>query len=395
MPSEFNESLLAELQAGLRELESRSQRRTLVEISGVNLCSNDYLGLADNPSLKQSVIEAMARAARIGGTGSRLLSGHAAVWNELEEEFAAFAGSEAALYFGSGYVANIGLLTSLATKNDVFFSDALNHASIIDGIRLSGARKIIYSHRDLNALESSLKENQSKPGRKLIVTETVFSMDGDVVPLDAIVALAEKYGVGVIVDEAHATAVHGPDGRGIAMQFLADGRILAAMHTCGKALASAGAFVCGTAVLREHLINHARTFILSTAMPPYMAEQIRAALRLAAGMNTERTELLSRSQDLAKSLQRDGWETLGSTTQIVPAVIGANDAAVAAAEFLQHAGFAVRAIRPPTVPPGTARLRFSVTHKLTAAELEKLAATLSTWRAQSHHPFPMALAGSA
>jgi len=395
MPSEFNDSLLAELQAGLRELESRSQRRTLVEITGVNLCSNDYLGLTDNPSLKQSVIEALAKAARIGGTGSRLLSGHAAAWNELEEEFATFAGSKAALYFGSGYAGNIGLLTSLASKNDVIFSDALNHASIIDGIRLSGARKIIYSHRDLNALESSLKENQSKPGRKLIVTETVFSMEGDVVPLDAIIALAEKYGVGVIVDEAHATAVHGPDGRGIAAQFLSDGRVLAAMHTCGKALASAGAFVCGTAVLREHLINHARIFIFGTAMPPYLADQIRAALRLAAGMNTERAELLSRSQELAKSLQRDGWETLGTTTQIVPAVIGANDAAVAAAEFLQRGGFAVRAIRPPTVPPGTARIRFSVTHKLTAAELEKLAAALSTWRTQSHHPISMALAGSA
>ncbi len=370
-------------------------RRTLVEITGVNLCSNDYLGLANNPSLKQSVVEAVAKAARIGGTGSRLLSGHAAVWNELEEEFAAFAGSEAALYFGSGYAANIGLLTSLASKNDVFFSDALNHASIIDGIRLSGARKIIYSHRDLNALDSSLKENQSKPGRKLIVTETVSSMDGDVVPLDAIVGLGEKYGACVIVDEAHATAVHGPDGRGIATQFLADGRILAAMHTCGKALASAGAFVCGTAVLREHLINHARIFIFSTALPPYMAEQIRAALRLAAGMNTERAELLSRSQDIAKSLQRDGWETLGTATQIVPAVIGANDAAVAAAEFLQRAGFAVRAIRPPTVPPGTARVRFSVSHKITATELEKLATSLSTWRAQSHHSIRLALAGSA
>src|SRR3984893_154036 len=187
MPSEFNDSLLAGLQAGLRELESRSQRRALVEISGVNLCSNDYLGLADNPTLKQTVIEVVMTAARIGGTGSRLLSGHAAVWNELEEEFAAFAGSEATLYFGSGYAANLGLLTSLANKNDVIFSDALNHASIIDGIRLSGARKVIYPHRNLDALESSLKENQSKPGRTLIVTETVFSMDGDVAPLDAIV----------------------------------------------------------------------------------------------------------------------------------------------------------------------------------------------------------------
>jgi len=395
MPSKFNEALLAELQAGLRELELRSQRRTLVEITGVNLCSNDYLGLADNPALKENVIEAVARASRIGGTGSRLLSGHAAVWTELEEEFAAFAGSEAALYFGSGYAANVGLITSLANKNDVIFSDALNHASIIDGIRLSGARKIIYPHRDLNALETSLKENQSKPGRKLIVTETVFSMDGDVAPMDTIVALAEKYGASVIVDEAHATAVHGPNGRGVAAQFLAVGRVVAAMHTCGKALASAGAFVCGSAVLREHLINHARTFIFSTAMPPYMAEQIRAALRLAARMDTERAELHLRSRDFAKSLQRDGWESLGTTTQIVPAVIGANDAAVAAAECLQRAGFAVRAIRPPTVPPGTARLRFSVTHKVSAAELERLATTLHTWRAQSHHPIPLALAGSA
>jgi 8-amino-7-oxononanoate synthase len=164
------------------------------------------------------------------------------------------------------------------------------------------------------------------------------------------------------------------------------------MHTCGKALASAGAFVCGPAALREHLINHARTFIFSTAMPPYMAEQIRAALHLAASMDTERAELISRSQDFSKLLQRYGWETLGTTTQIVPAVIGANDAAVAAAEFLQRAGFAVRAIRPPTVAPGTARLRFSVTHKIGAAELENLAAALCTWHAQSHH---LALAGSA
>jgi 8-amino-7-oxononanoate synthase len=395
MPSEFNESLLAQLQAGLRELESRSQRRNLVEITGVNLCSNDYLGLADSLALKQSVIDAVVKAARTGGTGSRLLSGHAAVWAELEEEFAAFAGSEAALYFGSGYAANIGLLTSLANKKDVIFSDALNHASIIDGIRLSGAQKIIYRHRDLNQLERSLKEKHSKPGRKLIVTEMVFSMDGDVAPVDAIVALAEKYGASVIVDEAHATAVHGPGGRGIASQFLADGRVLAAMHTCGKALASAGAFVCGSAVLREHLINHARTFIFSTAMPPYMAEQIRAALRLAAEMHTERAELNLRSQDFSKSLQRDDWDSLGSTTQIVPAVIGANDAALAAADFLQRAGFAVRAIRPPTVPPGTARFRFSVTHKISAVELEKLAAALFTWRAQSHHPIPLALAGSA
>ena len=167
MPSEFHEALNRELQAGLRELESRSQRRNLVEISGVNLCSNDYLGLADHPALREAAIQGLRDANRAGGTGSRLLSGHAAVWNELEEEFADFAGSEAALYFGSGYAANIGLLTSLAGKNDVIFSDALNHASIIDGIRLSGARKIIYPHRDLNASGNRVERKPTRARPKV------------------------------------------------------------------------------------------------------------------------------------------------------------------------------------------------------------------------------------
>ncbi len=155
MPFESHDSLLAGLQSGLRELESRSQRRTLAEISGVNLCSNDYLGLAKHPALKEAVLAAVQNSSRMGATGSRLLSGHSEIWNEVEEEFAAFVGSKAALYFGSGYAANIGLLTSLAGKDDVIFSDAANHASIIDGIRLSSARKVIYPHCDLSALESA------------------------------------------------------------------------------------------------------------------------------------------------------------------------------------------------------------------------------------------------
>ncbi len=395
MPSEFQNKLHAELRSHLRSLESRSQRRTLGEIAGINLCSNDYLGLANHPALREAVVEAVCGADRLGGTGSRLLSGHAAIWSAVEEEFADFAGSEAALYFGSGYAANIGLLTSLAGKEDIIFSDALNHASIIDGIRLSGARKVIYAHRDLNALEEALAAEQPGSYRRLIVTESVFSMDGDIAPLDQIVALAERYGAGVIVDEAHATAVHGPGGRGLAAQALEAGRIVAAVHTCGKALASAGAFVCGSAVLREHLINNARTFIFSTAMPPYMAAQIRTALRLAIGMEREREELNSRAATLANSLLREGWETMSSSTQIVPAVVGENGAAVSAAHFLQHEGFAVRAIRPPTVPEGTARLRFSVTHKIAVNDLDRLATTLSAWRATQQLSVPMAAAGVA
>jgi 8-amino-7-oxononanoate synthase len=382
MPSEFQKSLLSDLQAGLDHLEARSQRRTLAEIRGVNLCSNDYLGLASHPALKEAVLEAVSAQTKMGGTGSRLLSGHAAIWDDVEQEFADFAGSQASLCFASGYAANLGLLTSLAGKDDIILSDALNHASIIDGIRLSGARKVIYPHLDLRALEMALLEHEQDRGRKLIVTESIFSMDGDVAPVDAIVALAEKYGAAVIVDEAHATAVRGPQGRGIASQFLRESRLIAAVHTCGKALASAGAFVCGSAVLRDHLINNARTFIFSTAMPPYMAAQVRASLRLAIGMDQEREALHSRSAAIANLLCRDGWNTMHSDSQIVPAVIGENDAALAAANFLQQAGFAVRAIRPPTVPPGTARLRVSITCGIAAEELNRLAASLNDWRAQ-------------
>src|SRR5271155_5429620 len=252
MPSDFQRRFINELQSGLRSLAARDQYRTLTEISGVNLCSNDYLGLAQNASLREAVSDAVARCPRVAATGSRLLSGHADVWDDLENEFSQFAGTETALYFGSGYAANIGLLTSLAGRDDVIFSDALNHASLIDGIRLSGAQKEIYAHVDLNTLESALRQYQNHRGRKLIVTETVFSMDGDVAPLPEILALADRYGAGIILDEAHATAVHGPNGRGILANFReansildTNDNIIAVVHTCSKALASAGAFVCG------------------------------------------------------------------------------------------------------------------------------------------------------
>jgi 8-amino-7-oxononanoate synthase len=382
MPSKLNDFFLRELEKGLRELETRSQRRTLAEIRGVNLCSNDYLGLAGHPELRVAVLDAVRDAERVGGTGSRLLSGHMGVWDEVEEEFARFIGVEAALYFGSGYAANVGLLTSLLTKNDLVFSDESNHASLIDGMRLSGARKIIYPHLDLNALESALREHRHESGRKFVVTETVFSMDGDVVALRNLVALCERFGAAAIVDEAHATAVHGPSGRGIAAEAGVLSNILASTHTCGKALASVGAFVCGSAVLREHLINHARTFIFSTAMPPYMAGQIRAVLRIALGMDAQRADLLLRSRRLAAGLRAQGWDTAGCSTQIVPVVVGGNKEALAAAEFLQQRGFAVRAIRPPTVKEGSARLRFSVTCAVAPHELERLEGALGTWRAQ-------------
>jgi len=400
MPSEFHRSFHGELESGLRALEARSQRRTLAEVQGVNLCSNDYLGLAGHPALHAAVVKAVEEATRIGGTGSRLLSGHAELWSELEERFADFAGTEAALYFGSGYAANLGLLSSLVGKEDLVFSDASNHASLIDGIRLSGARKVIYSHLDLGALEAGLCKAARERCRKLIVTESVFSMEGHVADIAALLGLAERYGAGLIVDEAHATAVHGPSGRGIVAAAEASREVVASVHTCSKALASAGAFVCGSSALREHLINHARTFLFTTAMPPYMAGQIHAALELARGMNAQRAELYAMSTQFCESIRALGWDTAGSTTQIVPALIGTNAEALRAAEYLQREGFAVRAIRPPTVPEGSARLRFSLTCTLTPDEIVGLERSLEAWRAQSFVPgraamTATALAGSA
>jgi 8-amino-7-oxononanoate synthase len=336
--------------------------------------------LAESAELRAAAIEAVTAASRIGATGSRLLSGHTPDYDRLEQEFADFTGDEAALFFCSGYHANVGLMTSLLGKDDLVFSDELNHASLIDGIRLSGARKIIYSHRDVNALETGLRAAAQHRGRKFVVTESIFSVDGDIAPLADIVELSERYGASVIVDEAHATGVHGPGGRGLAAEGALAGRIFAAVHTCGKSLGSAGAFVCGSRTLREHLINHARTFIFTTALPPYMAGQVSAAVRLARGMDAQRALLLKNAAQFAAGLRADGWNLSDSASQIVPIMMGANEDALAAAKALQENGFAVKAIRPPTVAEGKSRLRVSLTCGIAPADLARFREVLQNWR---------------
>jgi 8-amino-7-oxononanoate synthase len=380
MPGDVLSAWKAKLGKGLRTLEQQHQHRTLAEIQGVNFCSNDYLGLAEHPALREAVVHAAKNASRVGGTGSRLLSGQTEGWRELEEEFAGFAQMEAALFFGSGYAANVGLLSSLVGPDDVVYSDVLNHASLIDGMRLSRARKVIYPHLNLSALEESLRHDAGAPWRRIIVTESVFSMNGDVAPLKEMAALAEKFGAAMIVDEAHATGVHGEGGTGLAAQPEILPQVLATIHTCGKALGSAGAFVCGPAVLKDHLINHARTFIFSTALPPYFAEQIGAALKLAQGMDVERQALLARASGLIQVLQHEGFDTAGSDSQIVPVVLGKNEDTLDAAEHLQREGFAVRAIRPPTVPVGHGRLRLSLSTRIAEEELVRLVKCLVAWR---------------
>jgi 8-amino-7-oxononanoate synthase len=361
----------------MEKLRVQSQFRALEIPQGTSLCSNDYLGLASDPRLKQAVIDAVARSTAVGSTGSRLLSGNHTEWEGLESEFARFAGTEAALYFGSGYAANTGLLSSILQPGDVVFSDALNHASLIDGMRLSGAQKIIYPHLDLTFLENALREQKDVRGAKVIVTESIFSMEGDVAPLRELLDLARGYGAEMVVDEAHATGVCGPQGRGMAAEYNCERDVLASVHTCGKALASVGAFVCGRSALKQFLVNRARSFIFSTAMPPFLAGQIRAALELARQADAERAYLREIASLLRAELSSRGLECRPSATHIVPVILGTNEKALHVAAQLQANGFAAKAIRPPTVPSGTSRIRLSLTCKITAEDIHRIVAIVA------------------
>jgi 8-amino-7-oxononanoate synthase len=354
-------------------LARQSQFRRLEIPQGVNLCSNDYLGLAGDSRLRQALLESIKRVREIGSTGSRLLSGNSTEWETLEEEFAESAGTETALFFGSGYAANIGLLSSLLKPRDTVFSDALNHASLIDGIRLSGAEKVIYPHRDLRFLETAMRARPGKPGARLIVTESVFSMEGDVAPIRDLLTLAKVNDAELVVDEAHATGVCGPHGRGIVAEVGGEREVLAIVHTCGKALASAGALVCGEVALRDYLVNRARTFLFSTALPPYLAGQIRAALEIARRADAERSHLRELASKLRAKLTEEGLDCGTSSTHIVPVLLGTNEMALHVARELQGSGFAAKAIRPPTVPPGSARIRISLTSKISIEQVCQLA----------------------
>ena len=365
-------ALLRRLETELASLEANSQLRHLEILPDLNFSSNDYLGLSVDPRLRDAVAEALVTGSPVGSTGSRLLSGHAAIWEELESQLAQFTGAEAALYFSSGYAANVGLFSAVLRPDDIVFSDSANHASIIDGIRLSGARKVIFQHLDLNILEDELRQSRSGGGQRFVAVESVFSMDGDRAPLPDLIALADRHGAEVIVDEAHATGVFGPRGRGLAAAAEAEGRVFASVHTCGKALAGMGAFVSGSRTLKQFLINRARTFIFSTALPPYLAAQMRAAIGIVAGADAARARLAGLAAHLRARLRDAGFDAAQSNSQIVPVLLGTNERALQFAARLQQEGFAVRAIRPPTVPAGSARLRLSLTVRHSREMLDKL-----------------------
>ncbi len=370
--------------AELTDLESAGQLRDLEILRGVDLNSNDYLGLSSDPRLKQAILEAVNSARRISSTGSRLLSGHDDAWTALEQDFARWVGTESALYFTSGYAANVGLLGAILRPKDIVFSDEANHASLIDGMRLANCRREIFPHLDLTALENLLRRHDSPGGMRVIVVESIFSMEGDRAPLADLQGLAERYGAELIVDEAHATGVCGEGGRGCVAEAGISGRILATVHTCGKALASAGAFVCGSEQLRRILINRARTFIFSTALPPYFAAHVAAGMRLAMAADRERSEIETISARWREKLRQNSYEIGRGSSHIVPVILGSNEIASNFAARLRDRGFAVRPIRPPTVPVGTSRLRLSLTAKLTEENLAGFIAALD--EAREHQP---------
>lgn len=354
----------------LTEIESDQGAR--VKINGqevIQLSSNNYLGLTNHPRLKQAAIEAVEEFG--AGTGSvRTIAGTFSMHEEFEKRLAEFKHTEAALVFQSGFTANVGVVSSILEEEDVVISDELNHASIIDGIRLTKAKRRIYKHADLEDLEQALIE--TKEARvKLIVTDGVFSMDGDIAPLPGIVELAEKYGALVMVDDAHASGVLGKNGRGTVDHFGLHGRVQIQIGTLSKAIGVLGGYVAGPKVLRDYLIHRARPFLFSTSHPP----AVTAACHAAIDVLLEESELIDRLWDNARFFQKGlrdlGYDTGNSQTPITPVIIGDEALTMKFSDELFHEGVYAQGIVFPTVPKGKARVRTIVTAAHTKEDLEK------------------------
>ena len=337
------------------------------------LCSNNYLGLADHPRVRESAADAAMRWG-VGAGASRLVSGTMTVHRRLEEALAAFKGTESALLFGSGYLANVGVIGALARDGDVVFSDELNHASIIDGCRLARARTAVYRHNDVEHLAWLVKESGAKGG--LVVTDSVFSMDGDVAPLADLLGVAHGAGLRLVVDEAHGTGCVGPGGRGAVAEAGLEGEVDVVVGTLGKALGAYGAFAACDAKTAEYLVNTARSLIFSTALPPPAVAGALAALELLQEQPRRVDKLQANAGALRDELAREGFDVAGSTTQIVPLIVGEATTAMAICEAAIEHGVFAQAIRPPTVPEGTSRLRLAVMASHTKPELREAARTI-------------------
>jgi len=338
------------------------------------LCSNNYLGLADHPRVREASAEAAMRWG-VGAGASRLVSGTMTIHRRLEERLAAFKGTESSVLFGSGYLANLGVVSALAGPGEVVFSDALNHASIIDGCRLARAEVFVYHHGDMEHLEWGLREAEGRGA--LIVTDGVFSMDGDLAPLEQIVELARSYNVRVAVDEAHAVGVLGPGGRGaVALAGLED-EVDVVVGTLGKALGSYGAYAACETRMARYLVNAARSLIFSTALPPPAVAGALAALELLEEQPRRVEKLQANAETLRGELAREGFAVAPGEMPIVPLLIGDPALAMRVCEAAIERGVFAQAIRPPTVPAGTSRLRVAVMSSHRRSELRQAAATLA------------------
>jgi len=359
------------LQTELKSLRDKGLYRSLRRVEGdqgstlfiddrevINFSSNNYLGLANHPALRAAAKEAIDRYG-CGSGASRLISGNMTLHEELEDKIAELKGTEGALVFNSGFQANTGVIPVLVGKGDLILSDALNHASIIDGCRLSRSEVFVYGHRHMDQLELALKQAPVR-GRKLIVTESLFSMDGDEAPLADIVSLAEKYGAIVMVDEAHATGVYEPNGAGLVAKLGLGDRILIQMGTLGKALGGFGAYIAGTKALRELLINRCRSFIFTTSLPPAVMAMSIAALDLVKKEPQRRQKLRENSERLRAGLRALGLTPGDSRSQILPLMFGDATRCMQLSELLLEHGVFAQGIRPPTVPVDTSRLRITL-----------------------------------
>ena len=366
----------------LEQLDAKGRLRSLTATRGRDFTSNDYLALAESAALRDAASAALARGVPLGAGGSRLLRGNHPEHEALEEEAASFFGSETALYFPTGFAANAAIAATLPRKGDLIVYDALMHASFRSGLEPSRVMAIEAPHNDVDAMDAIIKgwRASGSKGRVWIAVETLYSMDGDRAPLADLVALAARHDAMLVLDEAHATGVYGEQGRGLGAQYEGAPNIIS-LHTCGKGLGAAGGLVCLPRLYRDFMVNRGRSFIYSTAPSPLMAAVVREALKISAGAEQERTQLqllVRHAETRMKAL-----ELPVSGSQILPVIVGEDARAVRLAEALQAKGHDVRAIRPPTVPEGTARLRIALTLHVTPRDIDVLFADLAAEMARA------------
>ena len=359
------------LRRNLRSMESSQNRKIIVEGEEVlSFCSNNYLGLADDIRLQEVAFNCIASEG-IGSGASRLVCGNMEAHRKLEKKIAEFKGTQDCLLFSTGYMANIGIISSLFDRKDVVFADKLNHASILDGIILSRATLKRYPHKNMDALENMIKESQGYK-RRVIITDSVFSMDGDIAPLHDIVELARRYDCLVMVDEAHAFGVLGREGKGAVEHFSLEEKIDIQMGTLSKAVGVFGAYCCGSKLMKSFLVNHARSFIYTTGMPPFVAAAAFKAIEIIEKEPSLRQRLWDNTEYVMKELKRIGFNTMDSETPIIPLLVRAPETAVEFSKRLFKEGIFVQAIRPPTVPNNTARLRLTIIATHTREDLDSL-----------------------